>query len=178
MKRIFLAAIIGSVLISCEKNDHKPLAPQSYEVMQHPVWTAEDFKSQYTIQFPSGYTGKMQGFEGNTFHKKDAAGTTQIGYFYSNNTYCSDFRDILTDPIQPSILSIFVYNQVPVLLSHRVEFTSNNQLTGVLYHDNGALLKGILFWKDDGIFKEAATVQSTTQNLPEVINILRTIRKE
>src|ERR1700754_4497040 len=100
MKRILLAAMIGSVLISCTKeNDQKPAALQSYEVMQNPAWTAESFKRNYTIQFPSGYTGKMQGFEGNTFHKKDAPGTTQIGYFYSNGLYCADFRDTLTNPL-------------------------------------------------------------------------------
>jgi len=176
MKRLLLAAIFGSVLTSCEKNDERPAAPQSYEVMQNPAWTAESFKSNYTIQFPAGYTGKMQGFEGNTFHKKDAGGTTQIGYFYSNGVYCADFRDTLTNPLQAAILSILVYNQSPVLLSHRVEFTSNNQLTGVLYHDNAASLKGVLFWKDEGYFKEAATVESTMQNLPEVINIFKTIK--
>jgi hypothetical protein len=178
MKRLILAAIIGSVLISCEKKDERPAVPESYETMQHPVWTAEAFKNKYTIQFPAGYKGAMVGFEGNILNKVNPTHSTSIGYNYCNNLHCSDFRDTLLNPALPSIIAILGYGQTPVLLAHKVEFTKANGLTGVLYHNNEATLRGVLFWKDEGYFKEAATVICLSQDLPEVITVLRTIKEK
>jgi hypothetical protein len=177
MKPVTLVALLVAVFAGCEKKEEEKVTQTlSYEVMQHPAWTEESFKTNYTIQFPPVYKGRMTGFEGNVFSKIDTVNKTYIGYCYSNSLYCSDFKDILTNPFQPAILYVFLQNHPPELLGHRVEFTSNGHLTGVLYHNNAASMKGILFWKDEGLFKEAAFVNGLLPGLPEVVSILRTIK--
>lgn len=178
MKRLILAAISGLILSSCQKKQEKITTPQSFEVMEHSSWPAEAFKHNYTIQFPPGYKGSMVGFEGNILNKVNATHTTSVGYAYCNGLYCSDFRDTLFTPSFTSILTIPGYNQTPVLLSSKIEFTKNNQLIGVLYHNNDATTMGVLFWKDDNFFKEAASILCVNQDLPEVIDILRTIKRK
>jgi hypothetical protein len=179
MKAIILTAFIVSVLVSCEKkHEEKVTDTQSYELQQQPIWAVEKFKTDYTIQFPSGYTGGINGFEGNIFNKMNAAIGTRVSYAYCNSLVCYDFHDVLSNPLQASILYVINQNSSPELLRHRVEFTLNNQLTGVLYHNNEAELKGVLFWKNGGFFKEAAFIDCQFQNLPQVIDILRTIKEK
>jgi hypothetical protein len=174
MKKIILAAIICIVVIAGCKKDNTQLI--SFELAQQAGWTTESFKTNYTIQFPAGYTGQMIGFEGNTFHKAKTGDTTLFWYVYSNDLYCSDFRDTLADPETVSITVSIYPGSVPTLLSHRVALTRNNDLVGIFYYNDGNVSLGRLFWKDNGVFKEAMDVRFRPDQLSETIDIMRTIQ--
>ena len=172
MKQFIIPALFCLILAGCSKGDVGRITV--YELEQNPGWSSESFKANYTIQFPSGFTGSMGGFEGNIFDKFNTTNSTRLWYFYSNSLFCSDFRDTLMNINQPFIQVMF--NGQVLTLSDRIEFTSNHELTGIFYHTNAQQINGRLFWKDDGVFKEAADANYPVGDEQQMIRILRSIR--
>jgi hypothetical protein len=174
MKQLLLALLVMLVFSHCQKNDTHNRT--TIEVSQNPQWTTEPFKTNYTIQFPAGFSGGINGFEGNIFNKKNIADSVAIQYFYSNSLHCFDFRDTLTNLLRPSVQSSFAGTQ-SIELDQRVEFTSNNSRIGIFYHNSGTPLSyGKLFWKDEGVFKESADVEFRPLRLSLLLDILGTIK--
>lgn len=180
MKRLILYVITGIVFISCEKGKEENTGNKvsRYETGPNPAWAIEQFKKYYNIQFPQGYTGAMATFEGNTFDKRHIPDSSFFWYFYSNGgTYFNDFRDTLINTNLSQILVQFTSGSTPnpIWLTERIEFTRNGELAGIFYHDMGSFLHGRLFWKDNGFFKQALEVMCRSRNLPQAIEIIRTI---
>ncbi|MEO8403042.1 MAG: hypothetical protein ABI480_00550 [Chitinophagaceae bacterium] len=172
MKQFILPALFCLMIASCSKGDVGRITV--YELEQNPGWSTESFKTNYTIQFPSGFTGSMTGFEGNVFDKANADLSTHLWYGYSNSLICFDFRDTLPNINQPFIQVMF--NGQVLTLSDRIEFTSNHELIGIFYHTDAQQINGRLFWKDDGVFKEAADANYLVGDEQQMIRILRSVQ--
>lgn len=165
----------ASLITGCHKGSGSAV-PDSRELSQHPGWTAEKFKNDYTIQFPSRFEGSVKGFEGNVFAKQDVADSLYFSYAFCSPTFCSDFGDTLSGADRTTITGVFPYAQAGILLTHRTNFTDSGTLTAIFYYDEASLSDGKLFWKDGDVFKEALNVRYAKAALPEVLEILGTIR--
>ncbi|MGB3076711.1 MAG: hypothetical protein WBB36_15385, partial [Chitinophagales bacterium] len=138
------------------------------------AWKSEKFKWDYTIQFPRYYDGGyMQGFEGGTFDKLRDDTRTHFFYSYTNGLQYFDFGDTLVDE---TIDSISVGDMLTIL-PFRLDFTQNGQTVGILfYNDVWSVSSGILYWKDDGVFKNALRVSYANDRKDEMLTILKTIQ--
>jgi hypothetical protein len=172
--------ITVGALTNCGKQNL--VDPIRYEVTQDPAGVTENFKmnnpAKYTIQFPSSFQGCLTiGFEGNFFNKNNPVDSTYLIYNNCSPTYCYDFGTTLINTTQTSVLGVFNYGQDTFLLTQRIEFTRDNELVGIFYHNDEAGSRGKLFWKDGGIFKDALDAGYKKGKLSQVIEIIRTIRE-
>jgi hypothetical protein len=178
MKRPLLLCFVCLSLIACKKEKTSEELPLSYEVGQNPNWNTEPFKYKYSIQFPAGYTGGMFSFEGNTFDKRFPGDTIMVFYAFSNwpGIGFKDFNDTLFNPLEPSVI-LNLWGGGPILLNHRIEFTKQGELVGILYYNTDSLCYGKLFWKENGLFREALHLVFRPNLLIEMASIIRTIKK-
>ena len=173
IRHIVITSFSLLLLFSCSKNSEDT----EYEIGQNPFWQKEQFKRDYTIQFPATYTGGLiVGFEGNIFNKVNATDSIKFWYSYGNGLYFYDFKDTLFNTDQSSITAVFNGNSV--VLSKRIKFTQNGQLIGLLYLNSDAQSYARIFWKDNGYFKESADIKFKQQHLMEVIEVVRTIQRK
>ena len=177
MKRS-LVLLIALFSVACKKDEIiSPPLGDSIEIQQHAGWTAEKFKSQYTIQFPSNYTGGyIQGFEGGSFDKLRDDSTAHMMYFFGDILQNFDFGDTLQNI---NADSIWVSQGDPqILLDHRIDFTENGITVGILFYNEWSTIRtGELYWNDDGAFKDALSIYYSGNLQEEVISILQTIKK-
>jgi hypothetical protein len=179
MKPLFLIAALTLILVSCKKpiSVEKASDLLSLEMSPHSSWPTERFKSAFDIQVPPGYEGQgMLGFEGNIFNKHNTPDSTYLWYSYCGPLFCDDYRDVLTSSAQASVSVRMNYVDPPVTLSNRLEFTRNNQIEAILFHNNEPSLKAALFLYYDGSFRESLEVAGRLQHLPDIANMIRTIR--
>lgn len=172
MNRLLLAIALLPLFFSCKKEE--ALISDSTELQQQADWETETFKSNYTIQFPGYYAGGyMQGFEGPSFKKTRDDARTNFTYEFTNGLHYFDFGDTLADE---SIDSISV-GDLLTILPNRLDFTQDGETAGILfYNEVWSISTGVLYWKDEGIFKNALAISYANDMKEEVITILKTIQ--
>lgn len=175
-KLIFLTSLIALCLFAaCD--DEEP-TPTCIELAQNANWTSENFKSDYTIQFPADYEGQgMIGFEGNTFFKNRMDDLVDFSYFYCDSgLFCEDFGDTLAVPPPESIIVSLI--DATLLLPEAVEFCdTNGDLSAILYHDSAATSTGRLYMKQSNDFLEALHISYAQETQQEVEDIIKTINE-
>ncbi|TAN01842.1 MAG: hypothetical protein EPN39_01210 [Chitinophagaceae bacterium] len=176
MKSLILLTLWGILLVACHKENQG--VKNVYEVKQHAAWNAEKFKDGYTIQFPSGFTGGVTGFEGNIFYKSNTNDSVYFSYAFCSPTFCYDFGDTLKNTTETSIQGIFNFGKDTVSLAQRMNFTKNNQIEGIYFYDKEPFSHGKLYWKDGGVYKEALNAQYKKEHQQSVIEIMGTIQKK
>ena len=174
MKKLLLIFTIVILLFSCKKDN--AILPDSTELQQQEGWSTEPFKSEYTIQFPDYYTGGyIQGFEGGSFSKVRDNSAVSMSYGFSDGLQMYDFGDTLTDE---SATSIDVpQGDILMFLNQRTDFTYHGSVEGILFHNDAQnIRRGELYWKDNGLFRDALTIYYDADLEGEVICILKTIQ--
>jgi len=135
MKRLaigFLALLF--VCSSCNIEE----TPQPIEKLEDSNWTTENFKYNYTIQFPDSYEGYgMRGWEGNMFDKNRLDDKVSFYYRFGNGFWFSDFGESLDMPIPSEIMTLDrrKHNENEVVLDSKREFVLNGVRVGILYHN-------------------------------------------
>jgi len=144
-------------------------------------WMTISFKTNYTIQVPSGFKGLgMAGFEGNTFSKFSNDTTIILEYGYCNELFCNDFGDTLQATIPLSIKVKDNSNNL-ITLDKMQRFCQNGETIGILYYtinsNSGSKLywNSRLYWVDNGIFKQAMQVKFPASEIDTVTEIIGTI---
>ena len=145
-------------------------------------WLTVSFKTNYTIQVPSGFKGLgMAGFEGNTFYKFSNDTTIILEYGYCNDLFCNDFGDTLQTTIPLSIKVKDNSNNL-ITLDKIHRFCQNAETIGVLYYSNDSISNSKLYWnsrlywKDNGLFKQAMQIKFPASGLETANEIIETIK--
>lgn len=161
-------------LVSCSDRDDE-LQNTCIEISQNPEWNTEDFKTNFTIQFPDNYEGVgMTGFEGNFFRKYRSDERIEFDYRFCSATYCYDFGNPLDMPI-PNSITAKDRNQKEKVLSSKKEFCSNSDTIGYFYFDEEESSTGKYFMKRDSVYLEGLTIYFSATEIQEVENLIKTI---
>ncbi len=176
------AKIISLILLTfafaaCKKDKIEPNKENIIEMVTNPNFSKENFKTDFTIQFPTNYDGiGMIGFEGNTFSKARVDDKIVLKYSFCGPTYCNDFGSDLANN-NATQLSITDINGQQILLTNRLNFGKNNSIEWIYFYNQSAQSIGKLYGKQGNVYQEALTIyyENTLQN--EVVDILKTIDK-
>ncbi len=181
MKKIIILLVITAFSVGCKKdNVIENTACNNMTTIDN--WLTISFKTNYTIQVPSGFKGLgMNGFEGNTFSKFSNDTTIILEYGYSNGLFCFDFGDTLQTTIPLSIKVKDNSNNL-IALDKIQRFCQNAETIGVLYYSNDSISNrklywnSRLYWKDNGLFKQAMQIKFSASGLETVNEIIETIK--
>jgi hypothetical protein len=200
MKQSLSFILIGFFLFSCKKGK-QPLGQATYELAQHPGWSTENFKRDFNIQFPDtvNWKGgiKWVALTGNYFCKYNNSGDSLYYRFIDDVDYLSDFGfpeyaedEALVTTINNKKFHFTYYalNYPPydsIYMPSRILFKSGDSVKAVfVYNDTIPNPTGILYWKTQywhisyEQFYQAAMVRFKKEYLPEIIEILRTIKRK
>ena len=197
MKNIFLLSICSAFLLLSCKKESRPFNYR-YPLAQNPAWSTEDFKSHYTIQFPNDYLGGKQVTTfGDIFCKYNT--TDSLFFVFQNGLWLfEDFEGYsgspaISDTTQQNIKDgIYRYsfpfdpNHVDSFyLNSKIDFVDADSLIGMFFYaDYYPKSAGILYWKDKNeydtkaVFKKALFAYYKKENLPTLIEIMRTIKRK
>lgn len=139
----------------------------------------EPFKNGYTIQFPAGYTGDgLQTSPKVSFFKTNSSGI-EFEYDYTSSAYPDDyFGQKLRNPIPERLESHS--NLLTENLAFKKELCIGNQIEAVLYYNplSNTYSYGRLFLKHKDWYYAGLNMSFTTTSFDEVIDVLKTIRKQ
>jgi hypothetical protein len=181
MKKIIFLLVIIAFSVGCKKdNVIENTACNNMTTIDN--WLTISFKTNYTIQVPSGFKGiGMAGFEGNTFSKFSNDTTIVLEYGYCNDLFCYDFGDTL-QTIIPLIIKVKDNSNNLITLNKIQRFCQNAETIGVLYYSNDSISNSKLYWnsrlywKDNGLFKQAMQIKFPESGLETVNEIIETIK--
>jgi hypothetical protein len=181
MKKIIFLLVIIAFSVACKKDN--VIENTAYNNMTTiDSWLTVSFKTNYTIQVPSGFEGSgMEGFEGNTFFKFSNDTTIILEYGYCNDLFCNDFGDTLRTTI-PLIIKVKDNSNNLITLNKIQRFCQNAETIGVLYYSNDSISNSKLYWnsrlywKDNGLFKQAMQIKFSASGLETVNEIIETIK--
>ena len=177
MKRTILSLIIIlTILTSCEKKEEEKITiSDCITISQNPNWTTENFKTNYTIQFPNTYEGTgMTGFEGNIFNKNRVDDKVELKYAFCGALLCNDFGDALDVPIPNSVTAKDKDNN-DIILNSKKEFCLNTNTIGILYYNIEMNSTGKYYIKQGSDYLEGLTIYFSNTEYQEVENIIKTI---
>lgn len=181
MKKIIFLLVIIAFSVECKK-DNVIENTACNNLTTVGSWLTISFKTNYTIQVPSGFKGLgMNGFEGNTFSKFSNDTTIILEYGYCNDLFCNDFGDTLQTTIPLSIKVKDNSNNL-ITLDKIQRFCQNTETIGVLYYSNNSnsnsklYWNSRLYWKDNGLFKQAMQIKFSAPGLETVNEIIETIK--
>ena len=162
------------IIIACKKETTNV---NCIALSQNSNWTISDFKNNYTIQFPANYFGGKDGFEGNIFYKERNDSSIVFSYDYCSPLFCYDFGDTLYQPF-PNSINIKVYDST-ITLSKQVAFCDSNSLQiAILYYNDEDKSHARLYWKDNGLYRQALEIAFDYSELQEVLDIIKTIKEK
>lgn len=179
MKAKFISLILLSLAFAaCKKDKIEPIKENIIEMVANPNFSKENFKTDFTIQFPANYDGVgMVGFEGNMFSKARVDDKIALDYSFCSPLYCNDFGSDLVNSNSTQI-SITDKNGQQILLTNRLNFGRNNSIEWIYFYNQSAQTIGKLYGKQGNVYQEALSInyENTLQN--EVVDILKTIDKK
>lgn len=178
MKTPIKLILLFLLLFNCsEDNDDNMEAPDNtcIELTQNTEWVVEQFKNDFTIQFPDNYDGGITGFEGNLFLKFRDDNMIRMGYNYCGPLFCEDFGDETVSEPFPESITTLIFGEVT--LTNTQQFCVNGEVVAILYYSDPSDARGKLFMKQEGEFVEALSVVYSSDTFDEVIAILTTIRE-
>jgi hypothetical protein len=179
----YLSLVLLAFLMSCQKDNSIENA-ECNNLTTIDSWTTINFKTNYTIQVPSGFKGLgMNGFEGNTFSKFSNDTSIILTYGYSNGLFCFDFGDTL-QTIMPASIKVKDNSENLITLDKVQRFCQNTETIGVLYYSEDSISNsklywnGRLYWKDNGLFKQAMEIKFPASELETAKEIIETIKSK
>jgi hypothetical protein len=179
-----IAILIPIISIAYCKKDNSIENAECNNLTTVESWTTINFKTNYTMQVPSGFKGSgMDGFEGNTFFKFSNDTTIILEYGYCNDLFCNDFGDTLPTIIPVSIIVKDNSNNL-IRLDKIQRFCQNAETIGVLYYSNDSISNrklywnGRLYWKDNGLFKQAMQIKFPASEFETAKGIIETIKSK
>ncbi len=179
-----IAILIPIISITCCKKDNNVENTVCNNLTTIDSWTTINFKTNYTIQVPSGFKGiGMAGFEGNTFSKYSNDTTVILEYGYCNDLFCNDFGDTFPTNMPVSIIVKDISNNL-IRLDKIQRFCQNAETIGVLYYSNDTISNNKLYWnsrlywKDNGLFKQAMQIKFPASELETAKGIIKTIKSK
>ncbi len=172
-----LAVLLTFIIIGCQKID---VNEYCHQMGTNRSFVEEDFKPNYTIQFPNTYVGEGLHFLYTPVFFKSSPSGVIYSYKYLCATDCHIyFGQILETPLPSKILySDYTNKHNGEILDKRINFCINQELFMVLYYSSNGFNKSKLFIKDKGEFKEGLIVEFGESNIDEVIAILKTIKRK
>ncbi len=161
-----------AVLVGCHNKDVSPASSTgTLNSTSQSGWTTERLNSDYTVQFPTGYTGNgAVGFEGLTFSKTRKDGKAQFHYSFCGPTFCSEYGQPLPNPVPARVIA------GSLTLNKSVALNRNGQTQGIFYYAEQDKTSGRLYLLNDGQLKESLTIQYEYSLQNEVLAILQTIQ--
>lgn len=170
----FILLIFILTVLSCSKEEI-PNLKKCIEKSENPNWITEDFKHNYTIQFPSNYLGNgMMEFEGVFFNKRRDDGEIEFNYNFCLLIYCDQYGDTLNESIPDSIIAKDKIGAT-ISLTSKKNFCLNENSVGILYYNSEQNSTGKYFMRHDSYFLDALTVYFEKDEYQEVENIIKTI---
>src|SRR5664280_684118 len=153
MKKIIFLLVIIAFSVGCKKdNVIENTACNNMTTIDN--WLTISFKTNYTIQVPSGFKGiGMAGFEGNTFSKFSNDTTIVLEYGYCNDLFCYDFGDTL-QTIIPLIIKVKDNSNNLITLNKIQRFCQNAETIGVLYYSNDSISNSCLLYTSNAADEE------------------------
>lgn len=177
MYKIIMPLLCFSLLLSCQKEATDSLS--CIQLEKNNSYLTEAFKSDYSIQFPQDYEGAgLLAFESVMFNKRSSTGV-EYYYQYLCATDCHIyFGDTLTMPL-PSQISFSDYSSIQheAQLDTRLEFCRDGNLEQVWYYDASNFGKSLVFFKESDYYLEGLIIDFQKENKDEVIEVLKTIKK-
>jgi hypothetical protein len=177
-----MTILIPIILITNCKKDNSIENTACNNLTTVDSWTTINFKTNYTIQVPSGFEGLgMAGFEGNTFFEFSNDTTIILEYGYCNDLFCNDFGDTLQTTM-PASIKIKDNSENLITLDKIQRFCQNSETIGLLYYSNDNVSNSKLYWnsrlywKDNGLFKQAMQIKFPASGLETVKEIIETIK--
>jgi hypothetical protein len=166
--------LIPLLIFSCKREVDKK---DCVTLSQNPDWTTSDFKSNYTIQLPANYTGNGRvRFEGFIYDKKRDDNSIIFSYSYCFAVFCADFGESLSEPF-PGSINITANNST-ITLDQKTTFCSDNVQAAVLYYNNDNDSHARLYWKENGVYKQALEISYNHARHQEVLDIIKTIKEK
>ena len=160
MKNNILILTIYLILaVSCEKQIDL-LEQNCIEQTINRGWDTEDFKANYTIQFPNNDEGGMTNFEGNLFDKNREDDKIHLLYDFCGPLFCADFGGGLDYPFLNTV-KVKDENGNELLLGLSLEFCLNDEPTAIFYYNNEENATGRTMKKmqqEDCIWKKKAFI--------------------
>lgn len=176
--KLKLLAVTLIILVSACKKDEQVDDSLNNNCIKHqsnPNWNTENFKSDFTIQFPNNYEGGIiPGFEGSTFFKQRTDSVISMEYGFCSPLFCYEFGDSLNQPYPSSIST--TYNSQQMILDKSIIFCINDTIKGIFYYKENPNTIGKLYILRINMFREALIVKYELREQNEVENILRTIK--
>jgi len=182
-KTIFsLCLLTLCVLTSCDNNSN--IQPLCTTLESHPTWTAENFKTGYTIQFPPTYTG--DGAASNSSYYFDKyRNDDDVRFFWRHCgvAFCDEyglvplttFRDTITAP-SSEIFNTGGYLVQNDLTEYKL-FCDGDGLFAVFYYNTLPNADGALFLKlGDDQYYAAVLMNYKNTEQQKVEDILETIQ--
>lgn len=177
MKKIPIFILIIFLFISCRKNNGGETV-NDFTLTTIPGWPTIDFKTNYTIQLPVGFSGGVQpGFEGNTFNAVTQDEKIKVYFEYSNSLFAVDFADTLKTPIPTRIQIVNNFSQL-IILDQIAYFKQGSENIGILYYSKSEPSRGRLFWKDKGVLKDALEIDFNLSELETVNKIIQSVKRK
>jgi hypothetical protein len=175
MKPYFIFILSLLFLVSCKKETTiNRVECNSLKTIGD--WPVISFKYNYTIQVPDTFEGDgMVGFEGPVFYKNSADNKIKLYYSYCKPLWCDEFGDTLPNTI-PGSIKVMGNFDIPVTLDKTAFFCKDEESMGILYYSINDITKGRLYWKDNGILKQALEVEFKLSELETVKKIIETIK--
>jgi len=181
-KTIFSLCLLAlCVLISCNNNNVQPLCTA---LESNPVWTVENFKTGYTLQFPPTYQGEGAATNSSYYFNK-YRNDDNVRFFWTHCgvAFCDEyglvplttFRDTITAP-SSEIFNTGGYLVRNDLTEYKL-FCDDDDVSAVFYYNTLQDADGALFLKlDDGQYYAAVLMNYKSTEQQEVEDILKTIQ--
>lgn len=156
--------------VECKKADDS-----TKENPKDTIWLVENFKSNYTIQFPESYEGiGMYGFEGNMFTKIRSDGKILFSYQYCHPLGCENFGDTLEIPAPNSVLALDA-EENEIILDLVEQIIVGGDTVGILYYIDEEQSTAKYFMKEGDELLEGLSIFYAKSEANEVEEILLSI---
>ncbi|HRG22038.1 MAG TPA: hypothetical protein PLQ57_13445 [Saprospiraceae bacterium] len=174
MKIIAITLLALSFAACCDKEPDISNT-DCIEIQQNPDYITEDLNQDFTIQFPTNYTGDglvVQKFA-NFLKFSDKV---IVKYSFLCPTDCIKFYGWSLDhPIPNSVIGSTI--DATTSFDQKIEFCKNDIIEAIFYHNSDNLSFGTLYLQVEDKYLESAKIQFEKEKLEEVISILKTLKK-
>ncbi len=179
MKTLFTFLFLTVLFIACQEKD---LEDNCQTMGLNPVYSVEEFKWNYVVQFPRNYSGRGLHQDGLFQPKFDKFSPSGIHFYYyfpcgldCHLYFGRELPTPLPEEVEYSARENPIYDET---LDQRIDFCLDDDLHMVLYFSKTGFDRAKLFMKEEGAFKEALTIKLNGNRIYKVIEILETIKRK
>lgn len=174
MKIVAITLLALSFAACCDK-EPEISNTDCIEIQQNSNYITEDLNQDFTIQFPTDYTGDglMVQKIANFLKFSDKV---IVKYSFFCPTDCIKFYGgSLDHPIPNSVIGSTIDGTTA--FDQKIEFCKNDIIEAIFYHNSDNLSFGTLYLKIEDQYLMSCNIQFEKEKLEEVISILTTLKK-